>query len=379
MNPLPSSPVRAAVVGCGGIGRGAHLPALAAQGERVTVVALVDLDPSLVEATADRWNVPGRYTSLEAMLTAESPDLVVVGTPPSDHNRAVSASLDAGAWVWCEKPPALSLTEYDDVSSHEREGGPYAGYVFQHRFGSAAQHLRGLIDDGVLGRPLVGVCHTLWFRGPSYFEVPWRGRWETEGGGPNMGHGIHQTDLMFSLLGDWSEVTAVMETKARDIRTEDVAMAIVRLESGASVSVVNSVLSPRETSYLRLDFEHATVELEHLYGYDNSHWRVTPVDRDESSPAPQWWPPDRDQAGSHTAQLAELLDAMEQGRRPATGGREGRRALELVAGMYRSALTGTTVRRSELSPDDAFYHAMHGPDPEAASAALARTETRTHV
>ncbi|WP_152436768.1 Gfo/Idh/MocA family protein [Nocardiopsis xinjiangensis] len=378
MNSPPSSPVRTAVVGCGTIGRGAHLPALAAMGDRVTVTALVDLDPSLVAATAEEWDVPGRYTSVEDMLGAESPDLVVVGTPPADHKGTVAASLDAGAWVWCEKPPVLSLAEYDEVSSHEGEGGPYASYVFQHRFGSGARHLRRLVEEDVLGRPLVGVCHTLWFRGPSYFEVPWRGRWETEGGGPNMGHGIHQMDLMFSLLGDWSEVTAVMETKARETRTEDVAMAIVRLESGASVSVVNSVLSPRETSYLRFDFEHATVELEHLYGYDNSHWRVTPAAQEEET-APQWWPPARDESGSHQSQLTGLLDAMEQGRRPAAGGHDGRRALELVAGMYRSALTGTTVRRTELTPDDAFHHAMYGPDPAAASAALARTETRAHA
>jgi predicted dehydrogenase len=357
-----------------------HLPALAATGGRVEVVALADLDASLVAATADEWGVPGRYTDLDALLRAESPDLVVVCTPPVAHKDTVIAGLDAGAWVWCEKPPALSLAEYDEVCAHEGgERGPFASYVFQHRFGSGAERLRRHLAEGTLGRPLVGVCNTLWFRDPGYFEAPWRGRWDTEGGGPSMGHGIHQMDLMLSLLGDWSEVTAVMSTTARSTETEDVSMAIVRLESGATVSVANSLLSPRETSYLRFDFEHATVELEHLYGYDNAHWRWTPAPHVGDTDAVASWPPAKDEPSSHRAQLASLLDAMERGERPRASGPDGRRALELVAGMYRSALTGTTARRRDLTPDDGFYHSMHGGDPAGAAAVLTRTEATTGV
>ncbi|WP_444963190.1 Gfo/Idh/MocA family protein [Nocardiopsis sp. M1B1] len=378
--PSPRPPIRVAVVGSGGITRGRHLPALAALGDRVEVVALADLDASRVAATADEWGVPGRYTGLDALLRAESPDLVIVCTPPVAHKDAVTTALDAGCWVWCEKPPALSLAEYDEVGAHEGgERGPFVSYVFQHRFGSGAERLRRHLAEGTLGRPLVGVCNTLWFRAPDYFEVPWRGRWATEGGGPSMGHGIHQMDLMLSLLGDWSEVTAVMSTTARSTETEDVSMAIVRLESGATVSVANSLLSPRETSYLRFDFEHATVELEHLYGYDNAHWRWTPAPHVRDADAVASWPPVEDEPSSHRAQLAALLDAMERGERPRASGPDGRRALELVAGMYRSALTGTTVRRRDLTPDDGFYHAMHGGDAVTAAAVLTRTEETTGV
>lgn len=365
----PRPPVRAAVVGCGAIARGRHLPALASLPGRVEAVALVEPDEALLSATAAEWGVPGRYTGLEAMLAAEAPDLVVVCAPPAAHREAAAASLDAGAWVWCEKPPALSLAEYDEVMRHEGADGPFAAYVFQHRFGSGAERLRRHIADGTFGRPLVGVCNTLWYRAPDYFEKPWRGRWETEGGGPTMGHGIHQMDLALSLLGDWTEVTAVMSTSARATRTEDVAMAVVRCASGATVSVVNSLLSPRETSYLRFDFEHATVELEHLYGYGNGHWRWTPAPHLDGAAAASW-PPEEDVPSSHRAQLESLLEAMERGERPRASGPDGRRVLELIAGMYRSALGGGTVRRSQVGPESAFYHAMHGGDPAAASSAL---------
>ena len=42
------------------------------------------------------------------------------------------------------------------------------------------------------GAPTVAVCNTLWYRPYEYFTVPWRGKCEIEGGGPALGHDIHQ-------------------------------------------------------------------------------------------------------------------------------------------------------------------------------------------
>ncbi|MFC7382294.1 Gfo/Idh/MocA family protein [Sphaerisporangium rhizosphaerae] len=370
-----SSPVRVAVVGAGGIARVAHLPALAAAGDAVQVVAVCDVDSGRADELAEAHGVPGRYTVLADMLARESPDLVVVATPPVAHREAVLASLDAGAWVWCEKPPTLSLAEYDEITSRERDGGPYAAYVFQHRFGGAARRLRRHIADGELGRPLVAVCNTLWYRGHDYFEVPWRGRWETEGGGPTMGHGIHQMDLLLHLLGDWHEVHAVAATLDRRVQTEDVSFAIVRFASGAIGSIVNSVLSPRETSYLRLDFTDATVEVEHLYGYDDSHWRWTPAPHVTDSGRIAGWAPAGNTPSSHRAQLAALLAAMAAGERPPAAGADGRRVLELITGMYQSALTGRPVTRAELDEGNPFYHSLNGGDPPNATDRLQQEET----
>lgn len=356
---------RVAIAGAGAIASGSHLPALAAAGDRVTVVAVADVDRARADALADAWDIPGRYGAVQEMLAAERPDLLVVCTPPVAHREAVVAGLDAGAWVWCEKPPVLSLAQYDEIVAHEHEGGPYASYVFQHRFGSAARRLREHVADAELGRPLVAVCNTLWYRGHEYYDVPWRGRWATEGGGPSMGHGIHQMDLLLDVLGDWSEVTALTATLDRDVETEDVALAMVRFESGAVASVVNSVLSPRETSYLRFDFTDATVEVEHLYGYDNAGWRWTPGPHVDDAERIAAWPPSHDVASSHRAQLTELLDSMDSGERPRASGPDGRRVLELIAGIYRSAATGGAVRRADLRPGEPFYGRMDDAAPAA--------------
>jgi predicted dehydrogenase len=346
-------------VGTGSIAELAHVPALRAQGERVTVVAAVDVDADRLETFQNRHAIPAGYRSVDLMLAMEKPDLVHVCTPPALHIDVVVQCLKAGAWVLVEKPPCLSLAEFDRIEAAERDGGPYASVVFQHRFGSGARHLGQLVADDALGRPLVAVCQTTWYRDDAYYAVPWRGDWATEGGGPTMGHGIHQMDLMLAVLGEWTEVRAMAGTLARDVRTEDVSMAVVRFANGAMGSIVNSVLSPREESYLRFDFTGATVELTHVYGYDNAHWRYTPAPHVATK---VWHPPDNIPS-SHAAQLPHLLDAMARGRRPPVSGRAGRETLELVTALYRSAFTGQPVRREQLGPDDPFYHRLDGDHP----------------
>jgi predicted dehydrogenase len=296
------------------------------------------------------------------MLDLEKPDLVHICTPPALHADAVVRCLDAGAWVLVEKPPCLSLAEFDRIEAAERAGGPYASVVFQHRFGSGARHLAQLVADDALGRPLVAVCNTTWYRDDAYFAVPWRGDWATEGGGPTMGHGIHQMDMLLDVLGDWTEVSALARTQARTMPTEDLSLAHVTFANGAVASVVNSVLSPREESYLRFDFERATVEVSHLYGYGDDDWRVTPTAGCEDEVEAAWKraADGGDAHSSHAAQFARVLAALRDGRRPPVTPPEARRTMALIAGIYASAFTRRPVTPADLGSGTAFYTAMNG-------------------
>lgn len=318
---------RVAVVGTGAIVTGSHLPALAAHADRTELVAAVDVDPERLDAF--RAQAPGDvagYASTDAMLDAVRPDLVLVGTPPSLHREQTVAALKAGAWVLCEKPLCLSLAEYDDIAAAEEASGAYASVIFQHRYGSGAAHARDLIASGELGAPLVAHCQTTWHRDAAYYAVPWRGRWSTEGGGPTMGHGIHQYDLLLHLLGPWAEIRAMASRLVHDTESEDVSTALVRFGSGALATVVNSVLSPEEVSRIRVDCADATVELTHLYGHRNDDWTYTPARHVAPARAAAWRTPGADVPSSHTAQLGAVLDAWDAGAaRPAAARRRAPR------------------------------------------------------
>ncbi|MGC4974337.1 Gfo/Idh/MocA family protein [Streptomyces sp. DT199] len=367
MSVSPGSPARrrVAVVGTGAIVSGSHLPALRAHSDRVELVAAVDVDQERLDAFRELAGerVAG-FTSVDAMLDAVRPDLVLIGTPPSLHRDQTVAALKAGAWVMCEKPLTLSLAEYDEIAAAEEASGAYAAVVFQHRYGSGAVHARELITSGELGAPLVAHCQTTWHRDAAYYAVPWRGKWASEGGGPTMGHGIHQYDLMLHLLGEWEEIQAMAARLVHDTESEDVSTALVRFRSGALATVVNSVLSPDEVSRIRIDCADATVELTHLYGHSNDSWAYTPAPHVASERATAWRTPAADVPSSHTAQLGALLDAYDTGTRPPGSGHDARATLEFAAALYKAAFTGRSVRAGEIGPGDPFYEAMHGEYPD---------------
>lgn len=349
---------RAAIVGTGAIAA-VHAEALRAAGDRIELVAVVDVDADRAAAFATEWGVPRVHRSLSALLDVEKLDVVHICTPPRHHAPLALECLAANVNVLVEKPPALSLSEIDTLIAAERTSTGRVATVFQHRFGPAAIRLRRLLSEGVLGRSLVAKCDTLWYRDTAYFDVPWRGTWDSEGGGPTMGHGIHQFDLMLSVLGPWQEIRALAVRQARDVHTEDVSMALVTFADGTVASVINSVLSPRETSQLRFDFEHATVEVEHLYGYTDENWTVTPAPGHDDVVG-RWREEQSTTVSGHRCQLAAFLDALDSGETPPVTLADTRNTMEFIAALYASAFTGTVVKAGQIGPDSPFYATMEG-------------------
>lgn len=354
----PHAPYRIAIVGTGGIAT-AHATAIAGLGDRAVLAAACDTDAGRAVAFAADWQIPAVYTDIDELLRTERPDLVHICTPPGSHVALAVRCLSAGVPALIEKPPALSLADMATLAAAERDTGVPVLTVFQHRFGSAAVRLRELLGAGLLGRPLLAACNTLWYRDDEYFAAPWRGTWAAEGGGPTMGHGIHQFDLLLSVLGEWVEVTAVAGRQSRPTETEDVSLAIVRFASGALATIVNSVVSVRETSTLRFDFENATVELAHLYGYGDADWTLTALPGNES--IIDAWTLDRTElASGHGAQLAAIFDAFDAGTPPPVGLADSTATMELVAAIYASSFTGQPVRRGQIDADSPFYRSMAG-------------------
>ncbi|WP_416906009.1 Gfo/Idh/MocA family protein [Micromonospora echinospora] len=317
------------------------------------------MDPDRARDFATAWGVPKVYPNLTELLHDVPVDLVHLCTPPASHAPLALQCLDAGVTVLVEKPPTLSLAELDTLAAAARESGAHVATVFQHRFGAGALRLRAMADAGHLGRSLLATCVTQWYRDDAYFDVPWRGRWETEGGGPTMGHGIHQFDLLLSVLGPWETVTAVAARRARRIETEDVSMALVTFADGTVASVVNSVVSPRQTSALRFDYEHATIELEHLYGYRDDDWMVTaaPGHTDVET---QWALSRTDATSGHAGQLAAVYDALDAGTPPPVALADTRQTVEFIAALYASAFTGERVHRGQIGSDSPFAQRMNG-------------------
>jgi len=352
--------IRTAIIGTGSIAQ-AHATAAQSFAPRMEVVAALDIDASRLTEFCDKNKISARYSDFDELLQKERPDLVQICTPPGTHCGLSVQALHEGAWVLCEKPLCGSLAELDRIEAAEKETGCYCSSVFQWRFGSAGKHVRSLIQSEAMGKPLVGICHTTWYRGLDYYAVPWRGKWNTELGGPTMGLGIHAMDFFLWLMGDWRDVRAMMGSLDRPIEVEDVSMAIVRFENGAQGSIVNSALSPRQETFVRLDFQKSTVELRTLYGYSNTDWHFSVAKNSpHQAELENWKAIPTDTRSSHAAQLGATLDSLQQNERPLVSGAEVRRTIEFLTALYKSALTGELVRRGSIQKGDPFYESLHG-------------------
>ena len=386
--------MKVAIVGCGNISH-RHAEAYAKTG-RADLVGVADVVEAKARAAAEKYGATP-YASVTELLAAEDPDLVSVTTPPGSHAEIAIEVLAAGKSVLLEKPPVLSLAELDEVARAEEGSEGSVWVVFQHRHGSGAVRAADLLGRGALGRPLVAVCETLWFRPRSYFDPEWRGTWVGEGGGPTLGHGIHQIDLLLHLLGPWRTITASAVRLERPVEFEDVSTALVTFESGAVATVVNSLLSPRELSRIRIDTSGGTLEVNHVYGYSDRDWTFHPapdaakaatlgldpgvrqadgllVGTTESGAAADPWAASagEDVPSNHEAQITRLVDDLLSGRTHETTLASTRPTMEFVTALYASSITGGPIHRTDLTPAHPFYRALHGnlPKPQVTESFL---------
>jgi predicted dehydrogenase len=389
--PADKETLRVGIVGCGTIAR-SH--ALSYQNNaRVELVGVVDIDPARADAFAVGYGTTAFGSSAE--LLDQQPDLVSVATPPGNHVEVAVELLASGCSVLLEKPPTTSLADMDVLAAAEKSSSGSIYVVFQHRHGSGARRAHDLLKSGALGIPRVVVCETLWYRPDSYFLPEWRGNWAGEGGGPTLGHGIHQIDLLLHLMGLWETVDARAARIARPVEFEDVSLAIVMFDSGAAGTVVTSLLSPRELSRIRIDTTSGTLEVNHIYGYSDADWSWTPApdattaaslgrdpglsrDHDPGDPRPAGsddvWAASAglDLPSNHTAQIDRLVDDMLAGRRHDTTLASTRPTLEFITAVYASSIECETVHRRDLSPANRFYDSLSGGlSPDTINARLA--------
>ena len=334
--------VPVAIVGCGRVAR-YHLAAVEQHARRCRLVAVVDPEAARAGALLDGRDVPV-FADDAAMLAAVRPGLVCVCTPPGTHAAIAERALEAGAWAYVEKPLCAGAGELRRLVAAEARTGRRVAGVVQWRAGHAAKVAKTLVDAGDLGRPLSAAANTTWYRDAAYFEPAWRGTWAGELGGTTMSHAIHTLDLLLHLAGGWEEVTALAATAARDIEVEDVSAAAVRLSGGGLASVLCSCLSPKQASYLRVDYEHATLELKHFTFYRNADWTLTPAPGHE--PLSRKWKDalaERETPPTQGSQLGEVLSALRDGGEPPVTLAEAGRTLGLIEAIYESARTGQRV------------------------------------
>jgi predicted dehydrogenase len=216
--------------------------------------------------------------SYEAALADPEVDAVVLATPHTQHTGQVIQAAEAGKHVFTEKPLGVSAAEAERAAvACARAGVTLAvGYNWRHQ--PALQAIRGLIEDGTLGRVLHMEGN---FCGPSAYRFP-KGHWRhdrNEGPAGGMtGRGVHVVDAMLHLAGHIEQVTAQSFRLVQDFGMDDTTSMLFRFRSGAT-GYLGTVIATAETWRLQLFGSKAWVEVgdvEHLHTWDLKLCRLDP-------------------------------------------------------------------------------------------------------
>jgi predicted dehydrogenase len=143
-------PVRVGLIGCGSIARAAHLPAMRALSDRVTLVAAADTSEPAARAAAAPWEAAA-YTDGYELIRRRDIDMVMIATPESAHREWTEAAAAAGKHVLCEKPMAPTLVDADAMITACRKAGVRLMIGHSRRFTRRYIEIRRAVDRGDIG------------------------------------------------------------------------------------------------------------------------------------------------------------------------------------------------------------------------------------
>lgn len=222
---------KAVVIGLGDVSP-VHIAGIQNNSE-IQLAAVCDIDESRKSVAPE--GVPF-YTDYKEMIRKEKPDVAHVCLPHYLHVPVTKEVAAMGVHVFCEKPMALHAQQGQEFVEFERMHPElHLGICLQNRLNESVEKLKKIIDSGAYGKVTGTKGIVLWNRPKSYYEEkPWRGKWETAGGGCMINQSIHTLDLLYYLGGPIAGVRAsVGKLLDYPIEVEDTVTARLTYENGA--------------------------------------------------------------------------------------------------------------------------------------------------
>ena len=196
--------IKTAVIGCGKVG---HFHARAFQAcPESELVACLGRDMKKTEEFAAIYGIRA-FTDLETMVRETGVQAVSICTPHPNHADIAVRCCELGLHIAIEKPLAASLEDCDAIIEAAKKNNVVGTTICQRRFYKPAQRVKKAIDDGKLGKPILGTVNMLGWRDMAYYHSdPWRGTWKGEGGGVLINQAPHQIDLLLWYMGEVEEL-----------------------------------------------------------------------------------------------------------------------------------------------------------------------------
>lgn len=311
---------------------------------------LAVMSPSAGNAAgfAKKHGIPNHFTDIDSMLAMPEIDMIVIGSPNNTHCDITLKAARAGKHIVVEKPFCMNLAEADLMIDACKQANVKLMYAEELCFTPKYVRLKGLLDEGALGRPVL-LKQSEKHDGPHadhFWDV------ERSGGGVTMDMGCHAIQFFRWLNKDnpIKSVYAQMNTSVHTDKTigDDNAIIILEFENG--------VVAIAEESWTKLGGMDDRAEIHGSEGVayadvlqgnsiqtysakgvgyavekagNTIGWSYTMYEEIWNYGFPQ--------------EFAHFVDCVKNDRQPLVTGEDGRAVLEVIFAAYASAGTGHKV------------------------------------
>lgn len=230
------------------------------------LVAAYDIDSRQLE----NFNGIIKCKNVDDIFSIQELDAVIICTFNKYAPTYSIKALEHNLHVFCEKPPARTSKEVQEVINVENNTSLVLKYGFNHRYHHSVIEAKKLIQNEVFGK-------LLWMRGVygkaggNQFTENWRNNKEESGGGILIDQGIHMLDLMRFFAGEFYEVKSMVKTNYWNVEVEDNAFAIMQTKENVLASIHSSATQWRHKFLLEMSFENGYINLEGILSGTRSY------------------------------------------------------------------------------------------------------------
>lgn len=339
-----------ALIGCGRISTN-HIRA--AVNNHLEIVAVCDImlehmDTLLTKHDLQNDNSIKRYTNYKTMIQEVKPQLVSIATESGLHAEIALFCISQGINVIIEKPMAMSIADADAIIKLAEEKKVKVSACHQNRFNIAVQEMRRALEQGRFGR----LSHGLSMYVGIEIKIIMLKHLGVEPGlkmeGALMNQCIHGIDLLrWTFGGEIEEVYGQTRQQFHDyLETEDVGMAVVKFKSGAIATIEGTVnVYPHNLEETLYIFgEQGTVKIGGKSTNNIDVWDFADeTDMDHKNKGFEE-ATSNVYGNGHTSLFADMIEAIQNDRKPYVDAYAGKDALELVLAIYKSQKEGRSVK-----------------------------------
>ncbi len=332
-----------AVVGCGRISKN-HFETIKKLDADLKLVSVCDIIETRARQAGKVYGVQ-YYTDYAKMLSSVQIDIISICTPSGLHPEHGIQAAKHGIHVITEKPMGISLDAVNQLINVCDNYKVKLFVVKQNRLNSTVQLLKKAIDKGRFGKIYTVQSNVFWQRPQEYYDMAkWRGTWELDGGA-FMNQASHYVDAISWLVGSVDYVLADTATMARNIEAEDTGSAIIKFRNGA-IGTINVTMLTYPKNFegsITVLGERGSVKIGGIALNKFEKWDFEDYDDDDKLIEESEYTPPNVYGLGHFPYYKNVIASLNNEADAMTDGRSGKKSLELILAIYKSAKLGKRI------------------------------------